>query len=113
MRYEEEWLVNILDDLEESVGINIELDARIYKYDTVSFDFEQTSARAMLQMMGDGPVVQVADSRRHAVRLQGAQRDPVRRRVAARAQEGVRERQKALKEAEKSGKKRKKSGGGS
>ncbi len=53
VHYEKEWLVNILDDLEESVGINIELDARIYKFDTVSFDFEKTSARAMLQMMGD------------------------------------------------------------
>ena len=48
-----EWLVNILDDLEEAVGINIEVDARVYKFDTVSFQFEKTSARAMLQMMGD------------------------------------------------------------
>ena len=51
--YEDEWLVNILDDLEESCKINIEIDARIYKFDTVTFDFEKTSARAMLQMMGD------------------------------------------------------------
>ncbi len=53
VRYREEWLVNILDELEDSVGINIEVDARVYKFDTVSFDFERTTARAMLQMMGD------------------------------------------------------------
>ncbi len=53
VRYREEWLVNILDEIEESVGINIEVDARVYKFDTVSFDFEKTTARAMLQMMGD------------------------------------------------------------
>ena len=51
--YNEEWLVNILDDLEDQVGINIEVDARIYKFDTVTFDFDKTSARAMLQIMGD------------------------------------------------------------
>jgi hypothetical protein len=51
--YEEEWLVNILDDLEEACKINVELDARVYKFDSVSFDFESTSARAMLQMMAD------------------------------------------------------------
>ncbi len=53
VHFREEWLVNILDHIEEEVGINIELDARIYKYDTVTFDFDRTSARAMLQMMGD------------------------------------------------------------
>lgn len=53
VQYRDEWLVNILDQLEESVRVNIEIDARVYKYDTVSFDFEKTSARAMLQMMGD------------------------------------------------------------
>jgi hypothetical protein len=53
VNYEDEWLVNILDDLEEACKINIEIDARIYKFDTVTFDFERTSARAMLQMMGD------------------------------------------------------------
>ena len=53
LQFREEWLVNILDFLEEQVGINIELDARVYKFDTVTFDFEKTSARAMLQMMGD------------------------------------------------------------
>ena len=51
--YNEEWLVNIFDDLEDQVRINIEVDARIYKFDTVTFDFEKTSARAMLQIMGD------------------------------------------------------------
>jgi hypothetical protein len=51
--YEDEWLVNILDDLEAALKINIELDARVYKFDTVSFEFEKTSARAMLQIMGD------------------------------------------------------------
>ena len=51
--YEEEWLVNILDDFEEAMQVNIEMDARIYKFDSVTFDFEKTSARAMLQMMGD------------------------------------------------------------
>lgn len=51
--YNEEWLVNILDDIEEKVGINIEVDARVYKFDTVTFDFDKTSARAMLQIMGD------------------------------------------------------------
>jgi len=51
--YEDEWLVNILDDIEEAAKINIELDARIYKFDSVTFDFEASSARAMLQMMGD------------------------------------------------------------
>lgn len=51
--YEEEWLVNILDDIEEAAGVNIEMDARIYKFDTVSFQFDKTSARAMLQMMAD------------------------------------------------------------
>ncbi|MHC4549516.1 MAG: hypothetical protein ACYTEZ_12145 [Planctomycetota bacterium] len=53
IHYRDEWLVNILDDLEDSARINIELDARIYKFDTVTFDFDKTSARAMLQMMGD------------------------------------------------------------
>jgi len=53
VRYHEEWLVNILDDLEEACRINIELDARVYKFDVVSFNFESTSARAMLQMMAD------------------------------------------------------------
>jgi hypothetical protein len=53
VHFREEWLVNILDSIEEEVGINIELDARIYKFDTVTFDFDKTSARAMLQMMGD------------------------------------------------------------
>lgn len=53
VHFREEWLVNILDFLEDHVGINIELDARVYKYDTVTFDFDKTSARAMLQMMGD------------------------------------------------------------
>ncbi len=51
--YADEWLVNILDDLEANVGINIELDARVYKFDTVSFRFERTSASAMLQTMAD------------------------------------------------------------
>ena len=51
--YEQAWLVNILDDIEEAANVNIELDARIYKFDTVSFSFDKTSARAMLQMMGD------------------------------------------------------------
>ena len=51
--YQNEWLVNILDDIEEAAQINIELDARIYKFDTASFSFDKTSARAMLQMMGD------------------------------------------------------------
>ncbi|MHC4959466.1 MAG: hypothetical protein ACYTGN_13960 [Planctomycetota bacterium] len=51
--YDNAWLVNILDDLEERCQINIELDARIYKFDSVSFDFDKTSARAMLQIMGD------------------------------------------------------------
>jgi len=53
LQFREEWLVNILDFLEGEVGINVELDARVYKFDTVTFDFEKTSARAMLQMMGD------------------------------------------------------------
>jgi len=53
VNYQDEWLVNILDDLEAECKINIEMDARIYKFDTVTFDFEKTSARAMLQMMGD------------------------------------------------------------
>jgi len=53
VRYEEEWLVNILDDLEEACKINIEVDARVYKFDQVSFNFDSTSARAMLQMMAD------------------------------------------------------------
>jgi hypothetical protein len=51
--YEEEWLVNILDDLEESMQVNIEIDARIYKFDVVSFTFTKTTARAMLQTMAD------------------------------------------------------------
>jgi len=53
VHYRDEWLVNILDDLEEEVGINVELDARVYKFDVVTFDFEKTSARAMLQTMAD------------------------------------------------------------
>ncbi|MGQ0612739.1 MAG: hypothetical protein ACT4PV_03190 [Planctomycetaceae bacterium] len=53
VRYEEEWLVNILDDLETNASINIELDARVYKFDVVSFRFERTSASAMLQTMAD------------------------------------------------------------
>jgi hypothetical protein len=53
VHFREEWLVNILDFIEEQAGINIELDARVYKYDTVTFDFDKTSARAMLQIMGD------------------------------------------------------------
>ncbi len=51
--YDEEWLVNILDDLEEAMQVNIELDARIYKFDVVSFDFPRTTAKAMLQTMAD------------------------------------------------------------
>lgn len=51
--YGNEWLVNIIDDLEESCEVNIEMDARIYKFDSVTFDFDKTSARAMLQIMGD------------------------------------------------------------
>ena len=51
--YEEEWLVNILDDIEDGASINVELDARVYKFDSVSFQFDSTSARAMLQIMGD------------------------------------------------------------
>lgn len=58
VEYRDEWLVNILDDLEDAVKINIELDARIYKFDTVSFDFEKSSARAMLQIMGDALLFQ-------------------------------------------------------
>jgi hypothetical protein len=54
IHYANEWLVNILDDLEDAARINIEVDARVYKFDSVTFDFEKTSARAMLQMMGDG-----------------------------------------------------------
>ena len=46
-------LVNILDDMEERVGINIEVDARVYKFDTMSLEFDRTSARAMLTMMGE------------------------------------------------------------
>lgn len=53
VHFNEEWLVNILDFLEDEVGINVEVDARVYKFDTVTFDFDRTSARAMLQMMGD------------------------------------------------------------
>ena len=53
VNYEEEWLVNILDDIEDACEINIEMDARIYKFDSVTFEFESTSARAMLQMMAD------------------------------------------------------------
>jgi hypothetical protein len=53
VHFHEEWLVNILDRLEEEVGINIEVDARVYKFDTVTFDFDRTSARAMLQIIGD------------------------------------------------------------
>jgi hypothetical protein len=53
IHFREEWLVNILDMLEDEVGINVEIDARVYKYDTVTFDFDRTSARAMLQMMSD------------------------------------------------------------
>ena len=53
VHYSNEWLVNILDDLEETAQINIEVDARVYKFDAVTFDFDKTSARAMLQMMGD------------------------------------------------------------
>lgn len=52
--YRKEWLVNILDDIEEQARVNLEVDARIYKFDTVTFDFEKTSARAMLQILGDG-----------------------------------------------------------
>ncbi|MFI5403758.1 MAG: hypothetical protein ACHQ1G_12545, partial [Planctomycetota bacterium] len=53
IHFREEWLVNILDFIEQEVGINVEMDARVYKFDTVTFDFDKTSARAMLQMMGD------------------------------------------------------------
>jgi len=53
IHYSNEWLVNILDDIEEAAEINIEVDARVYKFDSVTFDFDKTSARAMLQMMGD------------------------------------------------------------
>lgn len=53
VHFREEWLVNILDMLEAEAGINIEVDARVYKYDTVTFNFDRTSARAMLQMMAD------------------------------------------------------------
>lgn len=53
IRYEQEWLVNILDDLEDAVRINVELDARVYKFDRVTFNFERTTALAMLQTMAD------------------------------------------------------------
>jgi hypothetical protein len=53
VNYEEEWLVNILDDLEEAMQVNLELDARVYKFDVVSFDFPKTTAKAMLQTMAD------------------------------------------------------------
>ena len=53
VEFDDEWLVNILDWVEDHAEINIEVDARVYKFDTVTFDFEKTSARAMLQMMGD------------------------------------------------------------
>ena len=53
IHYDNAWLVNILDDIEEAAEINIEVDARVYKFDSVTFDFDKTSARAMLQMMGD------------------------------------------------------------
>jgi len=53
IHYSNEWLVNILDDIEEAAEINIEVDARVYKFDSVTFDFDKTSARAMLHMMGD------------------------------------------------------------
>ena len=43
--YDDEWLVNIMDDIEEAARINIEMDARIYKFDSVTFDFEASSAR--------------------------------------------------------------------
>lgn len=51
--YKGEWLVNILDGLEEAARVNIELDARVYKFDTVSFDFDKASALSMLEIMGD------------------------------------------------------------
>lgn len=53
VQYEDEWLVNILDDIEDACSVNVEMDARVYKFDSVTFDFESTSARAMLQMMAD------------------------------------------------------------
>ena len=53
VHYEDEWLVNILDDIEETAKINVELDARVYKFDSVSFRFDSTSARAMIQIMSD------------------------------------------------------------
>jgi hypothetical protein len=51
--YRDEWLVNILDDLEGEAKVNIEMDARVYKFDTVSFHFDKTSALSMLEIMGD------------------------------------------------------------
>lgn len=53
VHYRDEWLVNILDDLEEAMKVNIEMDARVYKFDVVSFDFPRTTAKAMLQTMAD------------------------------------------------------------
>jgi len=53
LRYDEEWLVNILDDIEERAGVNIELDARVYKFDVVTYAFEKTTPRAMLRTIGD------------------------------------------------------------
>ncbi|MGH7163034.1 MAG: hypothetical protein ACREID_06095 [Planctomycetota bacterium] len=53
VRYRDEWLVNILDDLEAEAKVNIELDARVYKFDVVTFDFEKTTCLAMLQTMAD------------------------------------------------------------
>ena len=100
VEYDEEWLVNILDDLEERCQVNIELDARIYKFDTVTFRFDKTSARAMLQMMGDellfnwvirGDTIYVYKER-HEVLFGG---EWIRRRKAA-----FKARQEALKKAQ-------------
>jgi len=53
VRFEDEFLVNILDWIEENAQVNVELDARVYKFDTVTFAFDRTTARSMLQTMGD------------------------------------------------------------
>jgi len=106
VEYHEEWLVNILDDLEEKCQVNIELDARIYKFDTVTFQFDKTSARAMLQMMGDellfnwvirGDTIYVYKER-HEVLFGG---EWIRRKKAA-----FKARQDALKKAQKEAERR-------
>ena len=53
VKYDEEWLVNILDDFEAAVQVNVEVDARVYKFDVLTYDFPKMTADTFLRSAAD------------------------------------------------------------